>query len=429
MPRTERRAPARRQSPTSGATSGASRHEQRPPRRKRPPQNRAPQQGKGGQGRTQPEPVITRAPLPPVASFSVLPTDLVRVLNRRGIDDPFPIQSATLPDVLAGHDVLGRAVTGSGKTLAFGLPLLARLQNGARGQRRPRALILVPTRELAHQVSDVLAPLGQGIGVRVAVVFGGTSIGRQVDKIGRGIDVLVATPGRLEDLLARQAVHLDAIETVVLDEADHLCDLGFLPVMKRLLDLCPPVGQRLLFSATLDGDVDVLVRRYLTDPVLVDIAAPEVETEPVVHRLHEVARREDKPAAVAALVRDADRAIVFVRTKHGADRLAKQLSRFDLRTTALHGGMQQNARTRSLAAFTDGTAAVLVATDVAARGLHVDGVDLVVHADPPTEAKVFAHRSGRTGRAGASGEVVTVTLPDEVRDVRKLLAAAQVTAA
>ena len=374
-------------------------------------------------------PLATRRPLPPSATFAVLPPDLVRVLQRRGIHAPFPIQSATLPDALAGHDVLGRAVTGSGKTLAFGLPLLAGLQGRKAAPRRPRALVLVPTRELARQVGDVLAPLGQGSGVRVSVVVGGAGIGRQVDALGRGVDALVATPGRLEDLLARGAVGLDAIETVVLDEADHLCDLGFLPAMRRLLDLCPARGQRLLFSATLDGDVDVLVRRYLSDPVLVDIAPPESDGDPVVHRVEPVARREDKPAAVAALVRDADRAIVFVRTKHGADRLARQLSRHGLRTTALHGGMQQNARTRSLAAFADGSAAVLVATDVAARGIHVDGVQLVVHADPPAEAKVFAHRSGRTGRAGAGGEVVTVALPDEVRDVRRLLAAAQVTAA
>ena len=377
-------------------------------------------------------PLQTRAPMAPAASFAKarLPQQLVTMLQRRGITEPFPIQAAVLPDALAGHDVLGRAPTGSGKTLAFGLPLLARVKGGHRAKKRPRALILLPTRELAEQVGTVLAPLGQAMNLEVATVYGGTSIGRQITRLVRGVDVLVATPGRLCDLLERHAVSLDNVEIAVLDEADHLCDLGFLPVMKQLLDLVPVGGQRMLFSATLDGAVDVLVRGYLNDPVLVDVAAAEDDdAEPVTHRLLNVRTRADKPAAVADLVRGLDRAIVFVRTKHGADRLAKQLTHLGLSTAALHGGLAQNARTRSLAAFSDGRAAVLVATDVAARGLHVDGIELVVHADLPTESKVFSHRSGRTGRAGAGGEVVTLVLPEEHGSARRLLAAAQVTAA
>ncbi len=405
-------------------TSSPSRH--RPPRQRARANSPAPERSRPAR-----VPVVTRAPLPPVASFAAagLPAALVRQLDRRGISAPFPVQAATLPDALAGHDVLGRAVTGSGKTLGFGLPTLVRVSGGARSPRRPRALVLLPTRELAVQVGEVLAPLGQAIGVKVATVYGGVGLGRQMDQLARGVDVLVATPGRLVDLLERRALTLDGIDVVVLDEADHLCDLGFLPAIRRLLDLVPAGGQRMLFSATLDGDADVLVRRYLTDPVLVDVAPPVTDTTPVTHRVQTVARREDKPAAVAALVRDTPRALVFVRTKHGADRLATQLSRTGIAVRALHGGLGQNQRSRALAAFTDGTATVLVATDVAARGLHVDGIDLVVHADPPTESKVFAHRSGRTGRAGASGEVVTLALPDETADVRRLLAGAQVSAA
>jgi superfamily II DNA/RNA helicase len=392
---------------------------------------RSRQASPGGTGRPTVAPVRTLAPLPPATSFASagLPEALTRQLARRDITVPFPVQAATLPDALAGHDVLGKAETGSGKTLGFGLPALARLMSGKRSPRRPRALILVPTRELAQQVSDVLAPLAQVVGLKVATVYGGASMGRQIEQLNRGADLMVATPGRLVDLLERHAVYLDSVEIAVLDEADHLCDLGFLPVVRRLLDLVPAGGQRMLFSATLDGDADQLVRQYLVDPVLVEVAPAERGTQRVTHVVHPVSRREDKPTAIAALVRDADRALVFVRTKHGADRLARQLAREGLTTGALHGGLAQNARTRALAAFAGGSLAVLVATDVAARGLHVDGIDLVVHADPPTESKVFAHRSGRTGRAGADGEVVTVVLPDEEADVRRMLAQVNVSAA
>ncbi len=395
----------------------------RAPRSRRP----APRPARAPRPAALPAPPPTRAPLPAVRTFAEagLPPALVRLLTRRGITEPFAVQGAVLRDALAGHDVLGRAPTGSGKTLAFGLPLVVRVGAGSRVSRRPRALVLLPTRELAEQVGSVLAPLGQATGVTVATVYGGTSIGRQISQLARGVDVLVATPGRLVDLLERGGVYLDRVEVAVLDEADHLCDLGFLPVVQRLLDLVPRGGQRMLFSATLDGAVDVLVRRYLADPVLVEVAAPALATEPVTHRLVTVRRREDKPAAIADLVRDLSRTIVFVRTKHGADRLATQLTRHGLTARALHGGLPQNARTRALASFTGGDSAVLVATDVAARGLHVDGVELVVHADLPTESKVFAHRSGRTGRAGAGGQVVTLVLPEEASSAKRLLASAQ----
>jgi len=391
---------------------------------------RRPQQSRRAPVRVQ-APLVTKAPMPAATSFQSagLPTPLTRLLTNRGITTPFAIQAAVLPDALAGHDVLGRAPTGSGKTLAFGLPLLARVAGKQRMKKRPRVLVLLPTRELAEQVGTVLAPLGQTLSLEVATVYGGTSIGRQITRLVRGVDVLVATPGRLIDLMERGAVSLDSIEIAVLDEADHLCDLGFLPVMKQLLDLVPAGGQRMLFSATLDGAVDVLVRRYLNEPVLVEVDAPETDTEPVTHRLVDVRSRDDKPAAIADLVRGLSRSIVFVRTKHGADRLAKQLSRHGVDAGSLHGGLAQNARTRALAAFSEGRSRVLVATDVAARGLHVDGIELVIHADLPTESKVFSHRSGRTGRAGATGEVVTLVLPEETGSARRLLAQAQVSAA
>jgi superfamily II DNA/RNA helicase len=289
---------------------------------------------------------------------------------------------------------------------------------------------VLPTRELAQQVADVLGPLAQTVGLRIATVYGGAALGRQVDALQRA-DVVVATPGRLVDLLERRAAHLDQVEIVVLDEADHLCDLGFLPVITRLLERVPVGGQRLLFSATLDGDVDVLVRRFLVEPVLVEVdeAVSDSDDDPVVHQIVEVARREDKPGIAADLVRPAARALVFVRTKHGADRLAAQLGRAGVQAAALHGGLRQNQRTKALASFANGSMRVLVATDVAARGLHVDGVDLVLHADPPTEAKTFAHRSGRTGRAGAGGMVITLALPEERRTVLQMLQAAGVAAA
>jgi superfamily II DNA/RNA helicase len=351
---------------------------------------------------------------------------LISALRRRGVSAPFAIQAAALPDALAGADVLGRAVTGSGKTLGFGLPLLVRLAGGPRRPRLPRGLVLAPTRELAQQVNDVLAPLAQSVGVRVTTVYGGVSMGRQINALDRGVDIVVATPGRLVDLLERRALSLDGVQIAVLDEADHLCDLGFLPVIRRLLALLPVGGQRMLFSATLDGDVDTITREFLAEPVLVDVAPPVEDLAPVIHRVLPVADRAAKAAAVAELAASAERGLLFVRTKHGADRLAKQLSLPGAPVRSLHGGLTQSARTRALAAFAAGQARTLVATDVAARGLDVDGIDLVVHVDPPTESKAFVHRSGRTGRAGAAGTVITLALPEERSAVRTLLRAAGV---
>lgn len=379
--------------------------------------------------RTEPAPVELSPARPPVASFAAakLPQPLVTALQRRGIAEPFPIQAATLPDALAGADVLGRAETGSGKTLAFGLPLLARLGSGARrGTRRPAGLVLVPTRELARQVTDVLAPLGQPLGVRVTAVYGGASMGRQISVLGRGCDIVVATPGRLVDLIERRAVHLDAVDVAVLDEADHLCDLGFLPVVRRLLAMVPVGGQRMLFSATLDGDVDVLVREFLDRPVLVDIA-PAQAAAPVTHQLVDV-DAGSKNAAVTDLARGAERALLFVRSRHRANRLAASLLSSGIRVRPLHGGLAQSARNHAIAEFASGDTKVLVATDVAARGLHVEGLDLVVHVDPPHEPKAFLHRSGRTARAGASGTVITLVLPDERHRVTRLLHGAGIVA-
>jgi superfamily II DNA/RNA helicase len=375
--------------------------------------------------------VQTRPPAPPITSFAAagLPQRLVTALERRGIHEPFPVQAATLPDALTGADLLGRAVTGSGKTLGFGLPLLAHLgAAGPRGRRRPKGLVLAPTRELAQQVTDVLAPLGQALGVRVAAVYGGTSIGRQINALDRGVDVVVATPGRLVDLLERRAIFLDAVEVTVVDEADHMCDLGFLPVVRRLLGLVPTGGQRLLFSATLDGDVDVLTREFLVNPVLVEVMPPD-DGAVVTHRVLTLADRAAKTAAVAELAATAERTLLFVRTKRGADRLARQLSTPSLPVKPLHGGLTQSARTRALAAFGAGRTRVLVATDVAARGLDISNVDVVVHVDPPSDPKAFVHRSGRTGRAGASGAVITLALPDERREVDAMLARAGITVA
>jgi superfamily II DNA/RNA helicase len=352
-----------------------------------------------------------------------LPQPLVTALERRGVRSPFPIQAATLPDALAGRDVLGRGQTGSGKTLAFGLPLLARTAAaGARRDRRPgtpRVLVLVPTRELAVQVDAELAPLAQAIGVRTRAVFGGAPLGRQIASLRAGVDVVVATPGRLQDLIDRRECDLSRVEVVVLDEADHMCDLGFLPVVRRLLDLVPAGGQRLLFSATLDGGVDTIVDRYLVDPVTHSVDPPANAVTTMEH-LFLTVDNADKPAVAAQVARRPGRTLFFVRTKHGADRLGKQLGRVGVEAGVLHGNKAQNHRQRTLAAFASGESGVLVATDVAARGIHVDGVDLVVHYDPPTEAKAYLHRSGRTARAGASGAVVTLVTPEQAGDALAL---------
>jgi superfamily II DNA/RNA helicase len=349
-----------------------------------------------------------------------VPSTLTAALAARGITTPRPIQARTLPDALLGRDVLGRAETGSGKTLAFGLPMLARIAaaSGRRRPRHPRGLVLVPTRELANQVHDELLPLAAVLGLRLLAVYGGVPLGRQVQELRRGTDVVVATPGRLLDLLSQDACSLDAVATAVLDEADHMADMGFLPAVTSLLDRVPPGGQRLLFSATLDGQVDTLVRRYLTDPVRHTVA-PTAAAARMDHQIHTV-QATDKVAVAAELAGRPGRTLVFVRTKHRAARLARQLDQAGVRAGALHGNLAQPARTRALAAFAAGTVPVLVATDIAARGIHVDGIDLVVHFDPPAEPKAYLHRSGRTARAGAAGTVITLVLPEQATEVAML---------
>jgi superfamily II DNA/RNA helicase len=371
----------------------------------------------------------TASPTAPGRSFAELgiPTSLTAVLAARGITTPRPIQARTLPDALAGRDVLGRAETGSGKTLAFGLPLLARTASGS-GRRRsgqPRGLVLVPTRELADQVHDELLPLAAVLGLRLLAVYGGVPLGRQARALRGGIDVVVATPGRLLDLLGQGACSLDQVAVTVLDEADHMADMGFLPAVTSLLDQVPAGGQRLLFSATLDGQVDTLVRRYLTDPVRHQLAPTAAGTARMDHQIRSV-RASDKVAVAAELAAGPGRTLVFVRTKHRAARLARQLEHAGVRAGALHGNLTQPARTRALAAFAAGTVPVLVATDIAARGIHVDGIELVVHFDPPAEPKAYLHRSGRTARAGAAGTVITLALPEQASEVAKLHRRAQV---
>ena len=368
--------------------------------------------------------------LPTDTTFADLgvPAPLVEVLAAGGITAPFPIQVATLPDSLAGRDVLGRGRTGSGKTLAFALPLVARLATSGtrRTPKRPRALVLVPTRELANQVLAVVEPLARALGLRTTTVFGGVGQNPQVQALAGGIDVLVACPGRLEDLIGQGHADLGAVEITVLDEADHMADLGFLPGVKRLMDRTPKVGQRLLFSATLDNGVDVLVRRYLTDPVThsVDPAVAPVATM-THHVLH--VQSSDKAAVVRQLAGGLGRSVLFTRTKHQARKLARQLTANGVPAVDLHGNLSQNARERNLAAFSSGATRVLCATDIAARGIHVDDVALVVHVDPPAEHKAYLHRSGRTARAGAGGTVVTIATPDQAAEVRTLARQAGIT--
>jgi superfamily II DNA/RNA helicase len=356
----------------------------------------------------------------PATAFAELgvPPNLTAALAARGVTTPRPIQAHSLPDALAGRDVLGRAETGSGKTLAFGLPLLLRTAagSGERRARQPRGLVLVPTRELADQVRDELLPLAAVLGLRLLAVYGGVPLGRQVQELRRGTDVVVATPGRLLDLLGQGVCSLDRVDIAVLDEADHMADMGFLPAVTSLLDGVPPGGQRLLFSATLDGQVDTLVRRYLTDPVRHTV-------EPTAARMDHQVRTvtaTDKVAVAAELAGRPGRTLMFVRTKHRAARLARQLDRAGVRAGALHGNLAQPARTRALAAFAAGTVPVLVATDIAARGIHVEAIAQVVHFDPPTEAKAYLHRSGRTARAGAAGTVITLVLPEQATEVSRL---------
>ncbi|MGH3498101.1 MAG: DEAD/DEAH box helicase [Nocardioidaceae bacterium] len=356
-----------------------------------------------------------------------VPTPLVDALAARGITAPFPIQAATLPDSLAGRDVLGRGRTGSGKTVAFALPTIAALSASGRKRRTfaPRALILVPTRELAAQVYDAMAPLAHSLALRAMTVFGGVGQNPQVSKLRAGVDICVATPGRLEDLISQGFCRLDAVEVTVLDEADHMADLGFLPAVKRLLDQTPSGTQRLLFSATLDGGVAVIVRRYLHEPVTHSVDSESSHVPAMTHHVFTVAH-DDKPHVVRELVSGQGRTLAFTRTKHAAKKLARQLTAAGVPAVDLHGNLSQNARQRNLAAFGSGEVRVLVATDIAARGIHVDDVALVVHVDPPTEHKAYLHRSGRTARAGAEGVVVTVGTHEQSGDVRVLMRQASI---
>ena len=358
-----------------------------------------------------------------------LPQALVTVLARRGLHQPFAIQARVLPDALAGRDILGRATTGSGKTLAFGIPVLARLHDGGTVRRpgAPRAVVVVPTRELARQVADVLAPLAHALGQRVTTVVGGLPINKQIDQVRRGVDVVVATPGRLLDLMERGACSLDAVEITVLDEADHLADLGFLPDVRRILDATTgrPV-QRLLLSATLDRGVDKVVRDYLRDPAVHAVTPPPDQPRVMDHRVFTV-RPDEKVAVATEIAARPGRTLFFVRTRHGADRLAKHLGKADVAAAAIHGDRSQSQRQRALDAFAAGYPRVLVATDVAARGIHVDDVDLVVHYDLPADHKDYLHRSGRTARAGAHGTVVALAEPWQQRDLARLHRDADVT--
>ncbi|RMH76998.1 MAG: DEAD/DEAH box helicase [Actinomyces sp.] len=356
----------------------------------------------------------TRRPDGGFAELGV-PAPLVEALAARGITRPFAIQTATLADALAGRDICGRAPTGSGKTLAFGIPLLARATRSRPG--RPGALVLAPTRELAAQIASELAALARS--TRIGVVYGGVGYGPQLRDLRRGVDVLVACPGRLEDLIERGAVDLSEVATVVLDEADRLADMGFMPAVRRLLAATPRTRQTVLFSATLDGEVAALTRDHQTDPVRHSVGEETPDITAARHRFWRV-DRADRVATTARAVEAAGPTVVFCRTRHGADRLTRQLRRLGVEAAAIHGGRSQSQRTRSLGAFSKGRVRALVATDVAARGIHVDEVAAVVHFDPPEDHKAYVHRSGRTARAGRAGVVVSLVQPDQMKATRRL---------
>ncbi len=364
-------------------------------------------------------------------TFSALgvPHPLVEVLAAQGKTEAFPIQVDTLADTLAGRDVLGRGKTGSGKTLAFSIPLVARIgmRTGApRRPMKPLGLVLAPTRELATQILAVIEPLAKAYGMTAMTIFGGVSQHRQVQQLQRGVDIVVAAPGRLEDLMKQGFVSLDAVEITVLDEADHMADLGFLPGVTRILKATPANGQRLLFSATLDNGVDKLVKQFLANPVLHSVDEANSPVADMTHHVFELAGTEEKKRMITALASGTGRRILFMRTKHTAKKLAKQLTAQGIPAVDLHGNLSQPARDRNLAAFGDGSVRVLVATDVAARGVHVDDIELVIHVDPPMEHKAYLHRSGRTARAGAAGDVVTLVLPEQRRDTAALLRQAKI---
>jgi superfamily II DNA/RNA helicase len=398
-------APRRRSGPGRVRTSGAAR---------RPPVEKA--------GPSFDFEVVDTPPEPTTFEALGVPAPIIAALVKAGCETPFPIQAATLPSSLAGRDVLGRARTGSGKTVAFAVPMVMALAASTKTRRPnlPRALVLVPTRELASQVAATTEPLARAMGLRVAIVHGGVSQGPQVSALRQGVDILIACPGRLEDLAQQHHCRLSAVEVCVLDEADHLADLGFLPAVKRILDQTPDGGQRLLFSATLDRAVDALVRRYLHNPITHSVDSADATPPDLEHHAFNVTA-DDKAAVVRELASGRERSLLFTRTKHAAKKLAKDLTARGIPALDLHGNLSQSQRDRNLAAFAEGTTRVLVATDIAARGIHVDDVALVVHVDPPTEHKAYLHRSGRTARAGAKGTVVTVILPDQARDVATMI--------
>lgn len=366
-----------------------------------------------------------QAARPPATFLSAgVPAPLVAALARTGIVTPFPIQAATLPDALAGRDVLGQGQTGSGKTLGFSIPLAARLAGGFTTACRPRGLVLVPTRELASQVQAVLAPLACATGLTVTAIFGGVPQNPQVVALRNRTDIIIACPGRLADLIGQGHCHLGDVEITVVDEADHMADLGFLPVVRRLLEATPSDGQRMLFSATLDHAVDVLIRRFMNHPTR-HTADPAGAPPAMIHHLLTVTPG-DRASVVAVITGGSGRSLVFTRTKRGAHRLARELSRAGIPAGELHGNLTQSARARNLAAFASGVTRVMVATDIAARGIHVDGIDLVVHADSPAEHKAYLHRAGRTARAGATGTVVTLQTPAQAGEVRAMMRKARV---
>ena len=366
-----------------------------------------------------------------MTSFADLgvPAALVRVLDKLGIETPTPIQAATLPDSLQGRDVLGRGRTGSGKTFAFLLPLVARLDETRYEtlKYRPRSLVLAPTRELANQIAESLAPLAKAAGLSATTVFGGVGQNPQVKALAAGVDVLIACPGRLEDLMGQGFCDLGDVEVCILDEADHMADMGFLPGVKRILSKVPSDAQHLLFSATLDGGIDVLVKKFLTSPVTHEADSAQSPVSTMDHHVFAVSK-DERMNVLTDLVSAPGRTVVFTRTKHGAKKLAKQLAASGVPAVDLHGNLSQNARVRNLDAFHSGAVETLVATDIAARGIHVDDVSLVVHADPPTEHKAYLHRSGRTARAGAAGTVITLMTPDQRGDVKTLLRMAKINA-
>ncbi len=346
---------------------------------------------------------------------------LIKVLAARAITEPFPIQIQTLPDTLAGRDVLGRGKTGSGKTLAFSIPLVSRLAGQQRRPSLPSGLVLAPTRELATQIAATLEPLAAAYNLRVTTIFGGVPQGRQVAALKSGVDIVVACPGRLEDLMRQRVISLDSVQITVIDEADHMADLGFLPGVTRILAATPTGGQRLMFSATLDNGVDKLVNRFLRNEVLHSVDGANSPVAAMTHHVFHVSGVQAKKELVHRLASGDGRRILFMRTKHQARKLAKQLTESGVPAVDLHGNLSQPARDRNLAAFSAGEARVLVATDIAARGVHVDGIELVVHIDPPAEHKAYLHRSGRTARAGNAGDVVTVVLPEQRKDTEALM--------